>query len=76
MRNIENAGLKQSDIDRGYSDTGYIPEEFDNLSKIGDMEKKEAKDERAERVMAEKYGWTVEEKSGGFLERNNTDDRY
>lgn len=67
--------MKQSDLDRGYSDTGYIPDIGDNVGKLDEMARNEAKEEREEKSNAKKYGWPVEEDVGGFLERNNTDDR-
>lgn len=63
------------DIERGYSDTGYIPEDGDNLGKIEQMAKNEAKEERMHRKMCEKYGIEMEEDVGGFLDRRNTMDR-
>jgi hypothetical protein len=65
----------ENDLERGYSDTGYIPELGDNLGKLEEMAKEEAKCERMEKEMAKKYGYQVEEEVGGFLERRNRDDR-
>lgn len=67
--------MKKSDLERGYSDTGYIPEIGDNVTKLDEMEAKERKEEAAEASMAKKYGWEVENDVGGFCERNNYDDR-
>lgn len=75
MRYIENSGVKKSDLDSGYSDTGYIPEEGDDVGKLKAMAKQEKQEEKAEREMAEKYGYSMEEDIGGFCERRNTDDR-
>lgn len=63
------------DMERGYSDTGYIPETGDNLGKIEEIANKEAKEEQHEKAMAKKYGWETEEDVGGFLERRNKCDR-
>jgi hypothetical protein len=63
------------DLEKGYSDTGYIPEEGDNLGRLEEMAKEEAKCERMEKEMAKKNGYQVEEEVGGFLERRNRDDR-
>lgn len=63
------------DMERGYSDTGYIPETGDNLGKLGEMEKMEAKEERMHKKMCKEYGIEMEEDGGGFLERRNVHDR-
>jgi hypothetical protein len=76
MKYRENSGIDSSILASGYSDTGYIPEEFDNVMQAETMAKKEKAEERAEAKMADMYGLPVENDIGGFLERNNTDDRY
>ena len=75
FKSVTNSGLSDSDLKRGYSNTGAIPEDGDSLSNAEQNAKDEAKQEKAERAMAEKYGWPVESDAGGFLERQNTDDR-
>jgi len=61
--------ISPKDLERGYLDTGYIPETNENVFK----------DTEAEEIsMRKKYGMCMEESedySGGFLERRNTDDR-
>lgn len=57
--------INQKDLDRGYLDTGYIPETGESVFK--DTEAEEMK-------MRKKYGMPPEEYEG-FLERNNYDDR-
>lgn len=60
-----------SDLERGYSDTGYIPEEGENIFKPESVEM-----EKRERKMMQMCGMDMKENdSGGFLERQNTDDR-
>lgn len=68
--------INPKDLERGYLDTGYIPEEGDNLGRIDEMARKEAKMERDEMNMAKMCGYEMEEDVGGFLERRNRDDRY
>lgn len=67
--------INPKDFERGYIDTGYIPEEGDNLGRIEEMSRKEKQMERDEKKWAKIFG-TDEEDVGGFLERRNTDDRY
>jgi len=67
--------INPKDLERGYLDTGFIPEEGDNLGKLDEMARREAKMERDEIKMAEMCGIEPEEDIGGFLERRNTDDR-
>jgi len=62
--------ISPKDLDRGYVDTGYIPETNENVFKDAEAE---------ETAMRKKYGMCMaedqEDYSGGFLERRNTDDR-
>lgn len=59
------------DLERGYSNTGYIPEDGENIFRPESMEM-----EKRERKMMKMCGMDMEEKDvGGFLERNNYDDR-
>jgi len=67
--------INPKDLERGYIDTGFIPEEGDNLGKLDEMARREAKMERDEIKMAKMFGMQQEEDVGGFLERRNTDDR-
>lgn len=68
--------INPKDLERGYLDTGYIPEEGDNLGRIDEMARKEAKMERDEMKFHKMCGMEMEEDVGGFLERRNMDDRY
>jgi hypothetical protein len=68
--------INPKDLERGYLDTGFIPEEGDNLGRIDEMARKEAKMERDEMKWAKMCGHEKEEDVGGFLERRNIDDRY
>jgi hypothetical protein len=70
-----NSGVSYSDLERGYSDTGYIPEVGDRMSQLDAMAAQEAKEEKQERDWQKACGCIVESDVGGFLERNNTDDR-
>jgi hypothetical protein len=59
------------ELERGYSDTGYILEEGENIFKSESMEM-----EKHERKMMKAFGCGNEEHDvGGFLERQNTHDR-
>lgn len=59
------------DLERGYSNTGYIPEEGENIFKPESIEM-----EKKHKKMMMECGMEMEEKDvGGFLERNNYDDR-
>ena len=71
MKTVKNSGVSDKDLNRGYQDTGYIPCEGESVFKPEYLE-----EEKREREMAKKYGFPMEEESGGFLERNNYDDRF
>lgn len=59
--------MKPKDLERGYSDTGYIPETNEDVFK--DTEAQEMR-------MNKRYGMCCEEdNSGGFLERRNPHER-
>ena len=75
MKIVENGGLSQAALDRGYTDTGAIPEDGGSISGAEAEARKERKMEREERAMAKKYGWDYTEDEGGFLERNDYDER-
>ncbi len=68
FKNTTNSGVSDSDLARGYSDTGAIPEVGGSISGAQAEADKRAKHEREERKMAEKYGWDYTEPSGGFLD--------
>lgn len=76
MKTVENSGLDSSDLYRGYSNTGDIPDEGDNVMKAEEAARNERKEERMEQKMRRHMGFDPESDVGGFLERNNTDDRY
>ena len=75
MRYIENNGCKQTDIDRGYLDTGAIPDEGDNVITADSDESMRKREEAKERKMYKDMGIESDTDVGGFLERNNCDDR-
>jgi hypothetical protein len=70
MKNVENSGVSKECLERGYEYTGDVIEIGDNVFKPESImhEKHEAK-------MAKMFGLHAEDESGGFLERNNYDDR-
>lgn len=71
MKYKDNYGADSSTLNRGYSDTGAIPEIGEN---IFNPESETRKTEMLK--MHEMYGMEEsEDYSGGFLERQNTDDR-
>lgn len=64
MKFKENCGVDPSTLEKGYSNTGFIPEDLHSVFK----------DEKE----ADNMPCCVESetKAGGFLDRNNTHDRY
>lgn len=71
MKYVENSsGISNDCLDRGFDYTGDIAKVGDNVFKPESVAH-----EKMEAEMAKKYGWSVEEEKGGFLERNNYDDR-
>lgn len=75
MKIKDNYGAESYELDTGYCKTGYIPETGDNLGKLKEMEANEMKMEMNERKMQKMFGIEPEYDAGGFLERQNTDDR-
>ena len=63
-----NGGLSGSDLSRGYTDTGAIPEVGESISNAQAEADKEAKRAAEHRTMAKKYGWDYQEPSGGFMD--------
>lgn len=68
MKIKDNYGEEGKSLTTGYSDTGFIPD-------IGDNVVTKKKKEKDEYCMCSRLGWDMEDESGGFLERKNTDDR-
>ena len=66
--------INSKDLERGYSSTGYIPEEGEDIFK--DTEAEEMKMEKMHKKMGYMMMEDEEVTTGGFLERNNRDDRY
>lgn len=60
FKSVTNSGVSNSDLKRGYTDTGAIPEEFDNVQTADADAAKEAK-ERAT------YGYMPEPVREGFM---------
>lgn len=75
MKIKDNYGAEAGELSTGYSNTGFIPEEGDNLGKIKEMESNERKMESHERKMQKMFDIEQEYDVGGFCERQNTDDR-
>lgn len=69
MKCKENCGVDSSTLKKGYSNTGGIPEEGNSVFSTDSGEAAEASG-RAH------LGMEAENNDGGFLDRNNTDDRY
>ena len=70
FKNVNNCGVSDSDLVRGFCECGPVPEEYSDLTKVEAEAAKEAKHEREERAMAKKFGWDVPEEFGGFLGRD------
>lgn len=70
MKYVENSGISKDCLERGYDYTGDILEVGDNIFKPESIAH-----EKMEAEMAKKYGMHEDEEKGGFLERNNYDDR-
>ena len=64
MKYKENCGVDSSTLEKGYSNTGGIPEDLHSIFKT--------EIENDDMVMS----MEMEVKTGGFLERNNKYDRY
>ena len=60
----ENCGVDQASLERGYTKTGHIPGDCESVFKA-------ETDDGCYCDMCKS-----ESDKGGFLERNNTDDRY
>ena len=67
--------ISQKDLDRGYLDTGAIPDIGDNIVTADDDESMRKREEAKERKMYKDMGYDQDEDVGGFLERRNCDDR-
>lgn len=74
MKIKDNYGAESGELSTGYSNTGYIPEEGDNLGRLKEMEANEKSEEAYERKMQKMCG-VDQEYDVGFLERQNTGDR-
>jgi len=70
MKNVTNGGISAFDLERGYSDTGAIPDIGDSISGAEEKAAKYAKREREEQAMAKKYGWDEEPMRGGFMDHD------
>lgn len=64
MKYVENCGVKKACLETGYEDTGVIPEIGESVSKAETRQHEAAE-------FAKKYGYPEDEKSGGFLGRDN-----
>ena len=67
-RFVENSGASAADLERGYSDTGAIPETGESISGAQDNADKEAKEAADYRAMCKKNDWDCPEPTGGFLD--------
>ena len=67
--------INPKDLERGYMDTGAIPDEGNNILTADADEAKNNREEAKERKMYKEIGIQYDEDVGGFLERNNYNDR-
>jgi len=67
--------VSPKDLERGYLDTGAIPDEGDNVITTDADAAMEKREEEKERKMYKEMGMECDMDVGGFLERNNYDDR-
>jgi hypothetical protein len=65
---VENGGVSAADLERGYLDTGAIPEEGESISGAQAAADKEAKEAADYRAMCKKNDWDCPEPTGGFLD--------
>jgi hypothetical protein len=65
---VENEGASAADLERGYSDTGAIPEIGESISGAQAAADKEAKEAADYRAMCKKNDWNCPEETGGFLD--------
>ena len=66
-RFVENSGASAADLERGYSDTGAIPETGESISGAQANADREAKEAADYRAMCKKGGLSWPEHLGGFL---------
>ena len=67
-RFVENEGASAADLERGYSNTGAIPEIGESISGAQAEADKEAKEAADYRAMCKKNDWNCPEARGGFLD--------
>ena len=67
-RFVENSGASAADLERGYSDTGAIPETGESISGAQANADKEAKEAADYRAMCKKNDWSCPADRGGFLD--------
>lgn len=65
---VENGGVSAADLERGYSDTGAIPEVGESISNAQAEADKEAKEAADYRAMCKKNDWSCPADRGGFLD--------
>lgn len=65
---VENEGVSAADLERGYSDTGAIPEVGDSISGAQAAADKEAKEAADYRAMCKKNDWACPEGREGFMD--------
>jgi hypothetical protein len=65
---VENEGASAADLERGFSDTGAIPETGESISGAQAAADKEAKEAADYRAMCKKNDWNCPEETGGFLD--------
>lgn len=69
-RFVENSGASAADLERGYSDTGAIPETGESISGAQANAEREAKEAADYRAMCKKNDWDCPEERGGFLDND------
>lgn len=67
-RFVENGGVSASDLERGYSTAGAIPETGESISNAQAEADKEAKAAADYRAMCKKNDWSCPADRGGFLD--------
>jgi hypothetical protein len=67
-RFVENGGVSAADLERGYSDTGAIPEVGESISGAQAAANKEAKEAADYRTMCKKNDWNCPEAREGFMD--------
>lgn len=62
-----NCGVSQRDLERGYSNTGGIPDIGDSISNADAEMRKDQREAREMSALAEKFDWGYDPPRSGFL---------